>query len=95
MPVAAVTHMLTKEEVDGWLSYFAYKDPDAQELQMAILIATARNAMSSKAKSKVTDFIITKKPKKTTKVDKLRDDEMIHIGKYQPIKKADLHRYLK
>lgn len=84
---------MTKDDINGWLSYFIYKGPDAHEIQNAILIATVRNAASAKAKSKPEQFIITKKPKKMIK--KGPTEDMMQIGRYQPIKKKDLHKYLK
>lgn len=96
MPVSMVVQTMTRDEIDSWLSYFVHKDPDPHEVQMAILIANVRNAMKGKkgAASKVVDFIISKKPKKKVKRIEGTED-MIQIGKYQPIKKSDLHKYLK
>ncbi len=53
--------VLSRTEYMQWLAYFKYKQPDIQELQMAVLSTIVVNAVSSKSKAKVDDFIISHK----------------------------------
>jgi len=62
--------MLTKSELYGWMSYFKYKEPDVQEVQMAILISTVNNALGGKAKTE--DYILSHTPKVKSK--KVKDN---------------------
>ena len=49
---------LTRSEYMKWLSYYKYKSPDINEIQMAILMSiTARQAGSKD--SKADDFILS------------------------------------
>ena len=52
--------MLTPIEYYGWMKYFANKPPDIPEVQLAIISTLIANAMGSKKKAKVADFIISK-----------------------------------
>ena len=69
-----------------------YKDPDVAEIQMGILIAAVKNAVSTKAKAKASDFFISGRENRD--INKENKDE-ITLGDFRPIKKADLHKYLK
>ena len=88
LPVRYLGDLLTKDELNSWLSYYTYKEPDTQEIQMAILIASVRNALGGKTVAK--DFIFSGKESKEE-----NGDEFIQLGKFKRIKKSDLKNYLK
>jgi len=59
--------MLTPTEYIGWMKYFSNKPPDIPEVQLAIISTLIANAMGSKKKAKVDDFIISKQISKKDK----------------------------
>ena len=63
MPVVLLRAVMSKTEFYDWLRYFKYKQPDAPEIQMAVLTAMVAQGLGSK-KANAEDFIIHKlKPK--------------------------------
>ena len=65
MPVSIMKLTLTQNEYHKWLRYLQYKQPEVQEIQMAVLTTVASNAMGGK--SKVDDFLLSKPPKPAKK----------------------------
>lgn len=92
MTVFEVENTLTKDEVLGWLSYFKNKPADIQEIQMAMLITSVRNALGGK--TKVDEFILTSKKQKQQQKAK-EDEDTITIGDFQPIAKKDLNKFFR
>ena len=63
---------------------------------MAILIASVKNALSKKAKAEPKHFIFTnRRLEEINKKPKKKEDGMIQIGSYMPIKEADLQKYIR
>jgi len=89
-PVRHLNDLLTKDELNAWLSYFTHKEPAVEEVQLAILISSVRNALGGKATPR--DFIFSGK---AAKVKENEDEEYMTIGNFKPIKKCDLKSYMK
>ncbi len=58
VPVIVMKSMLTQKEFFGWVKYFNTREPDAQEIQMAVLSNIVSGALGGK--SKIEDFLIHK-----------------------------------
>ncbi len=77
VPVRVMRQMLTSTEYMGWVQYFEHKPPDIPEVQLAIISTLIANAMGSKRKSKVSDFIISKQvEKQERKLRPMEDNEI-------------------
>ena len=59
MPVSELNTRLTKKEYHQWIAYFNQKQPDVQEMQMAILTSMVAQGLGSK-KAQMNDFLIHK-----------------------------------
>lgn len=59
MPVWVMKQMLPPSEFRGWLKYIANKQPDVNEMQMAVLTAMVAQGLGSKNAS-YKDFLIRK-----------------------------------
>ena len=58
MPVEIMKSVLTQVDYQKWVSYFQYKQPDIQEIQLAVLSTLVSNGLGGKAK--VDDFLLSK-----------------------------------
>jgi hypothetical protein len=56
-------HVISQKEFHMWLRYFANKDPDETEIQLANLTLMVAQGLGSK-KAKFEDFLINKPTKK-------------------------------
>ena len=61
MGVVQMKQSMTSQEFHGWMIYLSNKQPDAHEIQLAVLTSMVGNAMGSKRPP--TDFIIHKERK--------------------------------
>ncbi len=80
--------MLTRDELYAWMRYFKYKPPEVQEIQMAILISSVRNAMSSKNPTKPKDFIFSN-------MDKKKQKGVIEVDGFNSISEESLKDFIK
>jgi len=90
IPVDLLPHVITRNELNGWMSYFTYKEADVHEVQMGILISTVVNAMNSKSKATPDKFIFSGKNK-----PKPKDDGIIRLSGYMPIKEDELEPFFR
>ena len=63
MPVSVMKAVITRNEFDKWMIYLQNKQPEIQEIQLAVLSTLVANGLGSK--SKVHDFLISKPEKNT------------------------------
>lgn len=69
MPVSVMRNVLTTDEYHKWLSYFKYKQPEINEVQLAMIGSLIVSAAGGK--SEVSDFLISNtEPAKPKILDK-------------------------
>ncbi len=77
MPVEMMKSILTETDYQKWVSYYQYKQPEVQEIQLAVLSSMVSNGLGGKAT--VDDFLLSKqssrmedKTPKVMSVDEVR-----------------------
>ncbi len=58
VPVRHMKEILTTSEFNKWIAYLSFKNPDVNEIQLAVLSTLVSNGLGGKAK--VNDFIVSK-----------------------------------
>ena len=70
---------MPKLEFERWMKYLRDKPADVPEVQMAVLIATVRNALGGKAKAE--DFIFSNKVKSKDKLKPMDASDIAFVMK--------------